>query len=319
MTSAQRMPLFDVGFEWLPKISGGWWTLSDVLIYVMIGYVLTVCVSSVFIEWKTGSRRPIFSALVLKRCLLTVCLLQQLRIISFIVTLLPGASHQCLYTVTDEMKEEKIATFAFDYSPDEASNPEGNSNEWDPPTNWGEVFLRMDASTGCGDLMFSSHTTFAVITTCTVFKYLHADIHKFIISVCMLFLIPLTLMSRKHYTVDVFTALYVGPLMFELLFLKWKDPDSRAELRKKYNIHFEGDESRECCVIVNGERMPINYLQLPYDMRQEPKSRQSIDPLTGDDYDKLESGSDSEEDRSDSTRKGKGDKPQESSSPSSRV
>jgi len=77
MTSAQRMPLFDVGFEWLPKISGGWWTLSDVLIYVMIGYVLTVCVSSVFIEWKTGSRRPIFSALVLKRCLLTVCLLQQ--------------------------------------------------------------------------------------------------------------------------------------------------------------------------------------------------------------------------------------------------
>jgi len=89
------------------------------------------------------------------------------------------------------------------------------------------------------------------VFTCTIFKYLNADIHKLFISICMFFLIPLTLMSRKHYTVDVWTALYVGPIVFELLYLKWKDPETRGELAKRYGIKYSGDLAGDCYVTIN--------------------------------------------------------------------
>ena len=147
---------------------------------------------------------------------------------------------------------------------------------------------RADAATGCGDLMFSSHMTFAVVCTCTIFKYLNTKIHKIFISTCMIFLIPLTLMSRKHYTVDVWTALYVGPMVYELMYIKWKDCDTRSDLRRRYGITFQGDYKGTCFVTIDRKKMPVSYFQLPKDMRLESKSTAQEEQ---DDYDPL--GSDS--------------------------
>ena len=226
MTSAQRMPLFDVGFNWLPEISGAWWKLSDALIYIMMGSVLTLLLVSLKVNWVSSSfsssspNKPLWSAIALTRCMLTVCVLQQFRIISFLATLLPGPSHQCLYTPGPDMYEDPVKTFAYPFSDTSASNPAGNNVEWDPPTSLFDIIFRMDASTGCGDLMFSSHNTFAVVILMTTFYYLKSTLSKLFISICMAFLIPLTLMSRKHYSIDVFTALYVGPIVYELMYLK---------------------------------------------------------------------------------------------------
>ena len=74
--------------------------------------------------------------------MITVCVLQQLRIISFISTLLPGASHQCLYSVDGTLSEETVGSFVEKFSESEAANPEGNSPEWDPPNSFGEIIFR---------------------------------------------------------------------------------------------------------------------------------------------------------------------------------
>jgi hypothetical protein len=48
---------------------------------------------------------------------------------------------------------------------------EGNPQGWAPPPNMKEIFWRLDVLTGCGDLMFSSHTIFTCLFTCVVFQY----------------------------------------------------------------------------------------------------------------------------------------------------
>jgi len=47
------------------------------------------------------------------------------------------------------------------------------------------ISLGADSSMGCGDLMFSSHTIFAVTTACTIFKYFGSRRNKVGISVAL--------------------------------------------------------------------------------------------------------------------------------------
>jgi len=91
------MPLYDLAFDAFPVLTGGWWLFSDLLIYLMLTFLSLLLVLSMFVSLKTETERPIFAIMALKRYLITLIVLQWLRIFSFSFTLLPGASKQCVY------------------------------------------------------------------------------------------------------------------------------------------------------------------------------------------------------------------------------
>lgn len=52
-------------------------------------------------------------------------------------------------------------------------------------------------------------------------------------------IVPFILAARKHYSVDVFTALYVTPLVFEVLRFRFRDLDEHStDMASHYAIRF---------------------------------------------------------------------------------
>jgi len=225
MTGAQRLPLHDLSFEVLPLLSGYMWGLSDLLLLGIIAFVVGMVPLSLVAAFRKPDRKPLYIAFAARRFFLSLVLLQTLRIISFTVTLLPGSSYQCLYTLTDAQKASAAGDLA-----EGLAAPEGNSDAWNPPRTLPEVFLTMDAWTGCGDLMFSSHMIFAMLCCMTVARYFPWRAAKLLVLGAVLVMVPLTLAARKHYTLDVFTSLYVVPCVYELLYLKFPDKVNRISV-----------------------------------------------------------------------------------------
>eukprot|EP00520_Triparma_pacifica_P015638 CAMPEP_0118662008 /NCGR_PEP_ID=MMETSP0785-20121206/16592_1 /TAXON_ID=91992 /ORGANISM="Bolidomonas pacifica, Strain CCMP 1866" /LENGTH=354 /DNA_ID=CAMNT_0006555503 /DNA_START=168 /DNA_END=1232 /DNA_ORIENTATION=- len=276
MSGAQRMPLYDIGFDLFPTLTGTWWLFSDLLIYLMLAFIVAFLVLSLFVSLKTEHGRPIYAVFVLKRYLKTLVILQILRIMSFSFTLLPGASKQCVYEPSQEQLdntdgEYPLSSFVYGSAPEI-----GDAEEWNPPETWQEIVFRIDPSTGCGDLMFSSHTIFAVLAVMVTWDYFPFPGTKGFITACLILLVPFTLASRKHYTVDVFTSLYVVPIVYELLRLKHSDDDTVGAFESKYGIRFEQDRSDPLSYLVEIRKVShsIHLDQLPRDFRH----RQTFTP-----------------------------------------
>ena len=262
LTGAQRMPLHDLAFDYLPVVTGAWWHFTDYLIYSMLFSVGFLVIISTFVAFNFRERRPIHAVFVLKRYFQTIMILQTLRILSFMFTLLPGSSVQCLYTPT----EAQLAGPASDFVSGVA-DPAGNPPEWEPPTTLYDILFRIDPATGCGDLMFSSHTVFATLCVMLVWDYFPWRASKLYMAVCITFLIPLTLASRKHYTVDVLTSLYLTPIVYELMRLKMPDRDTTAQMAKHYDVVFQKDreDSLRYTCVVGGQLYKVSQSQLPQD------------------------------------------------------
>lgn len=222
MTGAQRLPLHDLGFEVLPLLSGYMWGLSDLLLISIIVFVVAMVPLSLVVAFRTPDRKPLFIAFAARRFFLSLIILQTLRMVSFTVTLLPGSSYQCLYTLTDAQKASAAGSLA-----EGLAAPEGNSDAWNPPRTLHDVVFTADAWTGCGDLMFSSHMIFAMLCCMTVRRYCPWRAAQRCVLAAVLVMVPLTLAARKHYTLDVFTSLYVVPCVYELLYLKFPDQVQR--------------------------------------------------------------------------------------------
>ncbi|GMI11337.1 hypothetical protein TrLO_g7769 [Triparma laevis f. longispina] len=265
MTAAQRMPLYDVAFDFLPTITGAWWHFTDFLIYFMLLACGSFVIMSTFMAYQNQRKRPVIAIFVLKRYFQTLIVLQWLRIFSFMFTLLPGSSVQCLYTPTEEQLTGPASNFLEGRAP-----AEGNSDLWAPPETLYDIMFRIDPATGCGDLMFSSHTIFATLSVMIVWDYFPFKGFKAAITFALALLVPLTLASRKHYTVDVFTSLYVVPIVYELMRLKMPDYDTTQAMEQRYGIIFQIDkeDSLKYVAVVGGHSFRINEDQLPADFKE---------------------------------------------------
>ncbi|GMH67372.1 hypothetical protein TrRE_jg8022 [Triparma retinervis] len=259
LSGAQRTPLFDVSFQFLPLLTGWMWNLSDLFIYSLIITTVFFLVSSIFVSWSFTSK-PIFATLIVRRFFVTLVLLQQLRALSFLTTFLPGASEQCIYTPTEEMREEGTIGDFLKAPAMEDGNPDG----WNPPSGWGQILFRSDSFTGCGDLMFSSHIMVSSLCVLTIFKYFPSLFLRLLTFAMIATMVPFTLASRKHYTIDVLTSLYVTPLLYELLWVKWGDGDGRRNLERRYGIQY-GEKGGAYHISVGNRTFEINGDQLPSD------------------------------------------------------
>jgi len=262
LSAAQRVPLADVGFAVLPKLTGEWWMVSEYIFLVMLFLPVSLAVSIFFIRWRPPIGKPLYAVQILRRVCMTLVACQTLRIISFLVTTLPGASRQCLYNVPDNLTSKQMLEGAAD--------PSGNPRGWLPPTSLYEILFRIDATNGCGDLMFSSHTIFSMTFLCIIFKYFNWVRLKRFMFALQVIIVPFIVAARKHYSVDIFTALYVTPLVFETLDRRFPDLDASVELKKIYKISFqiasEGENSVFAVVEVFKKLFYLNLDDVPNDI-----------------------------------------------------
>jgi len=194
-----RPALRDLGFEMLPTIGEDYFWVSESVFYPLfifgiasVFWPLVLCFTS-----KRPPFRPHNIVILLKRLAIHLTICQTLRALSFMFTILPGPADHC--------------------------QSETNENFDQPTTVW-DVLFRMDASYGCGDLIFSSHTAFTLTFCLVITRYLpYRELIIFVWSVQAV-LIFLIIASHKHYTVDLIVALYTVPMVWTLLQYKMPDP-----------------------------------------------------------------------------------------------
>ncbi|KAI3437763.1 hypothetical protein D9Q98_000210 [Chlorella vulgaris] len=193
MHQPQAEPLGDIGFRYMPELG-----LQNAWVSESIFW----CLFIPFIIWSFSpfvtARKRFYTAVLYARLLMVLVTCQILRIISFTVTQLPAPNYHCRLgeeTAVREMPEH-----------------------W-----WGHVVVDLgrQATHGCGDLVFSSHTTFVLTGVLTFTEYGETLLIKIIAWIGVVFMGLCIVASRKHYSVDVVVAFYTVPLVFYTMHRRW--------------------------------------------------------------------------------------------------
>lgn len=175
-----REPLYDVGFWVFPSLSRNVQIFSDVL------FCLLLLATVLFVFSPFVYMRGVYATQMLARFVGVCVLAQSLRVITFLVTTLPGPNYHC--------------------RPD--------SPEYNPPKNLLDIFLRQNGFHGCGDLVFSSHAMFVILCALIVQRYSDSKWLKRVWWLCVVVLGVLLVAARKHYTLDIVIAWYTVPLLW---------------------------------------------------------------------------------------------------------
>lgn len=189
----QKESIPDLLFDLLPRYDKIG-LLSDIF------SVLYFFIFIIFIFHPYYIIRPYLTTDIFLTMIKTYIICIYLRCFSFIFTRLPSPSDQC-----------KL-----------------NSKEYNPPTIH-DIFSRFDMFNGCGDLIFSGHTTIIMIVSLTIIYYMKGIFTKkteiklnvFILLYTLFFLIVI-IIARNHYTVDVVVAVYTCILCFYLVINDFK-------------------------------------------------------------------------------------------------
>ncbi len=179
----QREPLYDLGFAVFPALTKKWQIISEIMFF---SYFIST-LSWMFTPFFYTQSRPVYTVVMFSRFLSVCAAAQCLRCVSFLVTSLPGPNYHCRPT-------------SLDYK---------------PPRNPKEIFFNLDAFYGCGDLVFSSHTTFVLLCALTYSRYSdHGIWWKRLAWVCVVIFGGMVVAARKHYTLDIIVAWYTVPLLW---------------------------------------------------------------------------------------------------------
>lgn len=231
LSAAQRVPLKDIAYDVLPVLSGDLWFISEYLVFTMVAIIMISVGSILVVRWNAPHGRPLYCVPIMRRMAIVLSCCAVLRCASFLSTTLPGASRQCFYTPPEGMTAKELL--------EGPAHDGGNPELWEPPTTIHEIIWRMDSVGGCGDLMFSSHTIFTMLFVCTIWRYFNWPTLKWTVVVLQACIVPFILAARKHYTVDVLTALYVVPLVYQVLRMKIRDLDVHSlDMAQHYGIRF---------------------------------------------------------------------------------
>lgn len=108
---------------------------------------------------------------------------------------------------------------------------------------------------------------------CVIFKYFNFRCLKLIISLLQIAIVPFILAARKHYSVDVFTALYVVPMVFYILAIHFPDRDTSVDMAKHYGIRFYlaeggGGDTFSYVVSIRGREFYVDQEHLPFDIKK---------------------------------------------------
>lgn len=170
-------PLKDFGFMLLPEIPPQYQYVSEVVFFIP---VILMIVESLYGLAIQDTQRIVLS---LRFCL-TTSMCAVLRIISFLPTVLPGPRHHCRDT----------------------------SELYKPPKTYKDLLTRQNLFDGCGDLIFSNHTSILLTASLVLYQYQQYNLHWLLLN--FIVFITLVIACRKHYTVDIVVGIYVTYLSY---------------------------------------------------------------------------------------------------------
>eukprot|EP01083_Nonionella_stella_P289594 985483_1 len=200
--------LWDLGFEVLPE-NESLEFLNEILFGIasFLGFILTLSPSFMSQEHTNH----ITSMVMILRLCKVYGFVIILRTFSFLSTSLPSPSHHCRI----------------------------GSTTYDPPNNVSQIIFRIDPTTGCGDLVFSGHTSTVLTIALTASHYSYYLFPKFWKYIAFAIYLPITLIlsaliiiAQNHYTVDIVVALYTVPLLYYFLWHTLPDPACRTKTRQ---------------------------------------------------------------------------------------
>ena len=148
----------------------------------------------------------------------------------------------------------RCVTFLSTSLPGPAPHCQPESLEYHPPNNLKEIIFRVDAFKGCGDLIFSSHTSISLTLVCTYYVYCRLLLPKRIwqfILYCIycpaqIILLCLIIAARKHYTVDVVVAVYSTILIYYASYYLISDkPENTNDFNDDESSEQKKDDDKE--------------------------------------------------------------------------
>ncbi|GMH42801.1 hypothetical protein BSKO_10720 [Bryopsis sp. KO-2023] len=213
----QEVPLGDLGFDLLPELDNSKTWVSETVFFLMFASFL-IWTFSPFVV----ARKRFYTAVLFSRLLMVLVVCQALRIVSFLSTQLPAPHYHC-------RKGEPTAVRPA-------------ADHW-----WEHILMNptRQATGGCGDLVFSSHTTFILVGVLTYQTYGGLFAVKVLGWILAGILSLLIIASRKHYTVDIVVAWYTVPLVFYTMHRRWT---THRDMRDEDSTKGEMDTELEVVV-----------------------------------------------------------------------
>jgi hypothetical protein len=213
--------LTDLGFEAFPDWSNLSFLPSNGCLYSLGLIAFIVAIMPIFVGSQKFFIHPnIHTIQIIWRGLICVSICVVFRCVSFIVTILPAPAPQC------------------------------SQARFDPPSTASEILFKFDTENGCSDLIFSSHMMYGITAAGIVTVYLvkglnyakdnGIDVPKWerwtkigliVLCVCLVLMEAFSIVCQeRHYSVDVWNALYACPLTW-IAFYHFvpDDPAPKAE------------------------------------------------------------------------------------------
>jgi len=216
---SQDEVLEDLGFRLFGTLDESYDWTTELITFGLLTWIIVWMFVPFVVE-----RKDFYLMFVLRRYLMVVSIGFIIRAGSFLLTILPSPGEHC-------------AAGHADYN---------------PPLDALEIFLRIDAFKGCGDLIFSSHTAYTTATALTYFRYGNSKIVKVILGILVIVVGCLIVALRKHYSVDVWLAWTIIPLIWVALDAKMPDtlPEKLIEFEQslensKPNAQIKDVEAQE--------------------------------------------------------------------------
>jgi len=222
------------------------------------------CLFIPFVFWSFSpfvtARKRFYTAVIYARILMVLTTCQILRIISFTVTQLPAPNYHCRAGEETAIREMPSA--------------------W-----WGHVYVDVgrQATHGCGDLIFSSHTTFVLVGVLTFTEYGETLLLKVIAWIGVAAMGLCIIASRKHYSVDVVVAWYTVPLVFYAMHRRWttKRPVQDYWPHRPLAGEGEGTDAAasvlEAAAALDGEAKPLLPVVTSLPLHSRTSSRSTTD------------------------------------------
>mmetsp|Transcript_9158 Transcript_9158/g.22488 ORF Transcript_9158/g.22488 Transcript_9158/m.22488 type:complete len:273 (-) Transcript_9158:203-1021(-) len=180
-----QTPLYDIGFVLIPMLEQRFEFLCDV--------VFGICIIITIILWLSPFFKSDYSQQssvgMLSRFMAVLVLSQSLRILTFVMTDLPGPSPRC--------------------KPDDPFNNQ--------PKSLGDILWRSCVgmfSHGCGELVFSSRMLIVVLCLLVVVRYGRGKWLKINFGILAALYACLMIAARREYTLSIFIACYTVPLVW---------------------------------------------------------------------------------------------------------
>jgi hypothetical protein len=188
-----------------------WGNVADIIFWVCSILFALWQIHSIFFR----SVKRTYFILMFRRFMVVLMFLMVGRIVSFLVTILPAPADHC----------------------------KAGSEDYDPPTSVAEIFSSYTISAGCGDLIYSGHTIYMITYAMVYIRHGSWKLMKLLVWIPLFVMAYCLIAERRHYTVDIWLAVFIAPFVFQSSIVWFPDRISDQLIALERDVRLSADGS----------------------------------------------------------------------------